>query len=529
MSIKKIVVVGGGSAGWMTAATLVKNFPHMDINVIESPNVPTVGVGESTLGQINEWLYTLGIKDEDWMQECDASYKLSIKFTDFYKKGAGAFHYPFGSPEWPQDAAPQGLQDWYYKKILHPDTPVTDFADTFWPIMPLVNENKISEHSIPELGGYRFDWDTAYHFDATKFGIYLKEKYCQPRGVTLIQNDVKEIHTSEGNITHLTLADNNVVNADLYIDCTGFRSILMEAVDAEFESWSDILPNDSAWATRLPFTDKEKELEPYTNCTAIGNGWVWNIPLWSRVGTGYVFSSQYISDDDALEEFKQYLMNDRNVKVSKELVDSLEYRKIKMRVGIQKEIFKGNVCAIGLSAGFIEPLESNGLYSVHEFLHNLVLCLAREDVNQFDRDMFNDKCYGQFKSFAEFVALHYALSLRDDTQYWRDVRQRKMPKTMPLGMYNTSGIDNLMFRRMNTHSYDFDMGGIVCIATGMNYFPIDKSLIERFKHQNQYYDLENELARNFERWTSVKDSRIEAVKNCPTLYKFLEERYNNDK
>jgi tryptophan halogenase len=528
MSIKTITVVGGGSAGWMTAATLVKNFPNIKINVIESPNVPTVGVGESTLGQINEWLATLDIKDEDWMKECDASYKLSIKFTDFYKKGAGAFHYPFGSPSWPQDAAPEGLQDWYYKKILHPETPVTDFVDTFWPIMALVNENKITDQSIAELDTYRFDWDAAYHFDATKFGIWLKEKYCKPRGVNLITADVKEIHTNDSNITHLELDTGETVTSDLFIDCTGFRSILMEAIGAEFESWSDILPNDSAWATRLPFTDKEKELEPYTNCTAIGNGWVWNIPLWSRTGTGYVFSSKYISDEDALEEFKSYLRNEREVKVSQELVDSLEFKKIKMRVGIHKEIFKGNVCAIGLSAGFIEPLESNGLYSVHEFLHHLVLTLARQDVNQFDRDAFNDKCYGQFKAFAEFVALHYALSLRDDTPYWQDVRQRKMPKTMPAGLYSTSGIDNLMFRRMEANRYEFEMGGIICIATGMEYFPIDTALMTRYKHKYRYYDMDNVLNQNFKVWGEVKNARTEAVKNCPTLYNFLKERYKDD-
>ena len=529
MSIKKIVVVGGGSAGWMTAATLVKNFPHLDINVIESPNVPTVGVGESTLGQINEWLHTLDIDDKDWMKECDASYKLSIKFTDFYKKGAGAFHYPFGSPSWPQDAAPQGLQDWYYKKVMYPETPVTDFVDTFWPIMSLVNENKITDKSIAELDSYRFDWDAAYHFDATKFGIWLKEQYCKPQGVTHIQNDVEDIIVDDGNITKLILADNSTITADLFIDCTGFKSILMEAIDAEFESWSHLLPNDSAWATRLPFTDKEKELEPFTNCTALGNGWVWNIPLWSRTGTGYVFSSKYISDEDALEEFKNYLRNEREVKVSDNLINQLEFRKIKMRVGIQKEIFKGNVCAIGLSAGFIEPLESNGLYSVHEFLHHLVLTLSREDVNQFDRDAFNDKCYGQFKAFAEFVALHYALSLRDDTEYWKDVRQRKMPKTMPAGLYSTSGIDNLMYRKMETNSYDFDMGGIVCIATGMNYIPMDKPLMKRFMHKHQYYDLEDILNKNFDVWNQVKNIRQQSVKDCPTLYKFLEERYKDDK
>lgn len=524
--IEKIVIVGGGSAGWMTAATLIKNFPKKNVTVIESPDVPTVGVGESTLGQINEWLHTLDIKDEDWMKECDASYKLSIKFTDFYKKNSGSFHYPFGIPQWRQEYAPQGLQEWYHKKVLYPETSVTDFADTFWPIMALVNQNKITENKNNELDGFRFDIDTAYHFDATKFGLWLKNNYCLPKGVNLISDTVKNIIKDHNGIQSLILTNNSTIKADLFIDCTGFKSLLLNELDVEFESYSHILPNDSAWATRLPYTNKELELEPFTNCTAIDNGWVWNIPLWSRTGTGYVYSSKYIDDKDALEQFKNYLKNDRYVKVSQELLDSLEFKNIKMKIGIHKELFVKNVCAIGLSAGFIEPLESNGLYTVHEFLNNLVLTLDRGFVSQFDRDFFNEKCKGDYKAFAEFVAMHYALSSRTDTEYWKDIQKRKFEKTMPLGVYSINGIDNLMYRRMENHVYDFEMGGMICIATGMNFFPINEANMKRYMFRNNINSYSDQLNYFFDTWNTMKNNRIQNVKHCPSLYEFLKEKYN---
>ena len=521
----KIVIVGGGSAGWMTAATLIKNFPEKEITVIESPDVATVGVGESTLGQINEWLHTLDIKDEDWMKECDASYKLSIKFTNFYKKDSGSFHYPFGLPQWRQDYAPQGLQEWYHKKVLYPETPVTDFADTFWPIMALVNQNKITENKNNELDGFRFDIDTAYHFDATKFGLWLKNNYCLTKGVELISNTVKKININDKGIESLILDNDNCITADLFVDCTGFKSLLLNELEVEFESYSHILPNDSAWATRLPYTDKEIELEPFTNCTAIENGWVWNIPLWSRIGTGYVYSSQYISDQDALQQFKNYLKTDREIKVAQELIEKLEFKNIKMKIGIHKELYYKNVCAIGLSAGFIEPLESNGLYTVHEFLHNLVLTLDRGIVNQFDKDAFNEKCRGDYKAFAEFVALHYALSNRDDTEYWKDIQNRKFTKTMPLGVYSINGIDNLIFRRMENHIYDFEMGGMICVATGMNYFPINKSNMRRYMFRNNIKNYTEHFDKFFKVWNDIKETRIQQTKAFPSLFEFLKEKY----
>jgi len=409
MKTNKIIIVGGGSAGWMAAATLISQFPNKDITVLESPNIPTVGVGESTLGHINAWLDLLGIKDEDFMPHTDASYKLSIRFEDFYKKGDGGFHYPFG--EVVENKRIGTKQLWFLKKYLEPETPVTEYANWLYPNMALVNNNVLFKNENNELENFDFKNFVAYHFDATKFGLWLKEHYCKPKGVKHILEDVKTIETNEEGIVSL----NNIHKADMFIDCTGFKSMLLgETLKEHFNDYSNLLPNNKAWATRVPYKDKENELVPYTNCTAIENGWVWNIPNWERIGTGYVYSDKYVSDEEALNEFKRHLDKKGND------YSNSDFKNIKMRVGIHDRLFVKNVCAIGLSAGFIEPLESNGLLSVHEFLIGLVKIMKRGEQNtisQWDRDNFNVDCKNFFDGFVEFVSIHYALTHRYYTKY----------------------------------------------------------------------------------------------------------------
>ena len=523
MNVNSIVVLGGGSAGWMTAATLIKHFPNKKISVIESADVPTVGVGESTLGQINEWLYTLDINDDDFMKATDASLKLSIKFTDWTGKGEGGFHYPFGKP-WLAGTR-FGLNDWFVKKVKYPGTPNTDFVDCYFPQMPLVYQNKVTKNLDQELPGWKYQSDVAYHFDATKFGAWLRENYCKPRGVTHIVGTVNEdVATDDNGVSYLELTTGEKITADLYIDCTGWKGLLInKALKVPFESYADILPNNRAWATRLPYTDKEAELEGYTDCTAIENGWVWNIPLWSRIGTGYVYSDKYISEADALEQFKNYLKNERAVKVDPAVVDSLEYKSIGMRIGIQEELFHKNVCAIGLAAGFIEPLESNGLLSVHEFLQALVKTLSRDKLGWLDRAGFNMACRGYMRSFAEFVSMHYLLSQRDDTQYWRDARERTFKTNHVAGEYLNYGFEQFIYKRNVNSGFDTSMGGAPYIAVGMNCYPFYENNLKMGQYDTGD-DLEH-LNDTFDIWEANKTYWNNVAENCPTIYQYLKEKY----
>ena len=293
MKCDKILIVGGGSAGWMTASTLVRAFPDKDITVLESPKVPTISVGESTISKVKQWTHYLGIDDKEFLKHTDGTIKFSIKFTDFNGKGEEPFHYPFGIPA--IEGTKLNYNDWWIKKEFYPETPVSDYADCFSSVMALVNQSK-GAHKF-----YGFDTSTysAYQFDAIKFGLWLKDHYCIPRGVKYIQEDVKDIKQDENGIVSL-----NKHKADLFIDCTGFKSMLLGgALKEPFEPIPK-LPNNKAWTTKIPYVDKTKEVESFTNCTAIENGWVWNIPLWSRVGAGYVYCDQFITPDQAQEEIE---------------------------------------------------------------------------------------------------------------------------------------------------------------------------------------------------------------------------------
>jgi hypothetical protein len=505
IDLKDIIIVGGGSAGWMTAATLIKQFPNKNICLIESPNISTIGVGESTIGGIRNWTSYLNIDDKQFLKQTDGSYKLSIKFTDFYKKGQ-AFHYPFGDPF--LEGTKSGMNDWWHKKSLYTETPNSDYADCIYPQMAIVNQNKCFYNEHNEIP-FNFKRDTAYHFDATKFAIWLRDNYCIPKGVKHIKEDIKTIEQDENGIKSL----NNRHKGDLYIDCTGFKSLLLgDALKEPFESYADMLPNNSAWATQLPYKNKQEELKSYTNCTAIQNGWVWNIPLWSRIGTGYVYSDKFVDDETALKQFQEHLGT-----------KELQFRKIKMRVGIHKRLWVKNVVAIGLSGGFIEPLESNGLFSVHEFLFRLIRNMQRDKITQWDRDNYTFQCKRLFRNFAEFVGLHYALSNRDDTEYWKANNKKTWEeKLINLEPNFNVGFMAAAFDRDRNYRFN-ETDGIHCIAAGMNWSPADLLTSSYFGHinENNIEDYKKQWIPYFEKFESKKKKWNNIVKNKPSLYEFL--------
>ena len=508
--INNIIVVGGGSAGWMTAATLIKQFPEKNISLIESPNISTVGVGESTIGGIRLWTNWLGIDDKQFLKFTDGSYKLSIKFTDFYKKGE-AFHYPFGAAYIENNRS--SSNDWWFKKFFYPETPNSEYAECNYPQMALVSQNKCF-YNEDNLIPFNFRRNTAFHFDATKFGLWLKDYYCIPRGVKHIKEEIISIEQDNDGIKSL----NNKHKADLYIDCTGFKSLLLgNTLKEPFESYENLLPNNSAWATRIPYKDKEKELLGYTNCTAIENGWVWNIPLWSRIGTGYVYSDKFVSDDDALKEFQKHLGT-----------KELDFKKIKMRVGIHNRLWVKNVVSIGLSAGFIEPLESNGLFSVHEFLMILLRNMKRDNISQWDKDNFTYQSKLLFRNFAEFVAIHYALSNRNDTEYWK----ANLNKTWEENLINLkpTHLNGLMAAAsFRSHDYHYPINsGLHCIAAGMNWSPTDLTTVMFINNIQNIEEYKESWIPYIKQIDKRKEIWNEAIKNKPSLFEFLRDNIYNE-
>ena len=384
MKVNSICIVGGGSSGWMTAALLATNLKNTKITVVEPRNISTIGVGESTMGHINRYLSAIGLsgRDKDFMSSCDATYKISVRFNDFKELG-DSFQYPFGLSEYSNC----GPDDWFVIKQLYPDFDLS-YSEFYNPITYMANTNKMIYQSN-YVSNFRFDKDTAYHFDAVAFGNYLKEKICIPKGVKVIRDSIAhvELDPDTGEIAFLIGESSKtfMIKADLYIDCTGFKSLLLEqSMGSKFVSFKNVLPNDTAIAGRMPYENPEKEIINVTDCTGLKNGWVWSTPTWNRLGTGYVFSSDFTTVDKAEVEFREYLSKIKG----KKRADKIELRTIKIRHGKREKGWIKNVVGIGLSYGFLEPLEATGLFTTHENALRLLSALQRRDgfISKIDID-----------------------------------------------------------------------------------------------------------------------------------------------
>ena len=523
-----IKIIGGGSAGWMTAATLIRRCKKgTKITLIESPDIPIVGVGESTILGISDWLESINLNDpKKFLKEVDGTIKLSIRFEDFYKKNYGAFHYPFSNPL--LDENNLGIQAWYMKKMFYTNTPVSDFADTNYPIMALVNNNKLTSE---DFFNFNYKRQKAYHFDAVKLGLYLKKNICIPEGVNHILSEVVSVNKSEnGYIENVILKNNQKLSADLWIDCTGFKSLLLsKTLNEDFLDYSKMLPNNKAWATRIPYKDKKKQICNYTDCIAMNNGWVWKIPLWSRWGSGYVYSDKNINDEEALNEFKQFI---KNKNFSGVPVEDLQFRKINMRVGRHKRLWVKNVVAIGLSAGFIEPLESNGLFSVHEFLNILMKKINsdRDRYSEWDRQEFNFETTKMFDIFASFVAIHYALSHRDDTDYWINVQNKDWISTCKnisenkQNKYLIKYFEDIMHHKISNTQWDI-RDGLTCIAPGFNWMIHEINKFSNFAGNYNINDYKENIIKTVKFLDERKDTWLEKSKSLKNTYDFLKENF----
>lgn len=528
-NIKNILIVGGGSAGWMTASTLIKEYPEHNITLVESPYVPKIGVGESTTVGFIAWINTLEIDHKDFMKYTDAAYKLSIKFTDFYSKEDGGFHYPFGDP-YVGNCTQPGANDWHILKALDKNTTKQSYVEYLFPSSVMLNTNKIFiPKTLRQMDGFDFMKDMALQFDAIKFAEYLKEKYAKPRGVRHIEADINKIETDEDGIRSVTLEGGQVLEADLYIDCTGFKGLLItEALNTKFESHEDRLPVNRAWAVQIPYEDPEKEIELFTNCTALGYGWVWNAPLYSRIGTGYVYSNKFTDSESALEEFKNHL---KKVHGAHRINDTLKFREIEFKSGVISKPWNKNVVAIGLSGAFLEPLESNGLRFIHE--HSLLLSrmISRGFVNKFDQEAYNFEVKRDFDSFSSFVQLHYILTSRRDTDFWKYMASRDVfidTVNFTSGGHLTSFKSEIINKITNKTLHVDRWCGFHCIAVGHEWGPVTPQVVRHWKNT---YPSKNfkEIADTFKKRSEASLIKWnELIKDAPSHYQYLKENFHNE-
>ncbi|MCY4563479.1 MAG: tryptophan 7-halogenase [Gammaproteobacteria bacterium] len=409
MQAKRVLVVGGGSAGWTAAAYLnaalnVGNGKAAHVALVESPDVPRIGVGEATLPNINRTLAMIGIDELDFMKNVDATFKASIRFVNWLDGKRRFYHHPFSR-------FGAGLRDDAGRRWLMSDRSVP-YMNTV-SAQPVLCEMGLAPRAFdqPDFGipvGY------AFHMNALKYADYLRD-FSTARGVTHHLEHVTDVETAEdGNIAALATRSGRRLEADLFIDCTGFASILIEkTLGVGWVDFSPWLLCDRALVMPVPYeTHYPGSVRPHTQATALSAGWVWDIPLQNRRGVGYVHSSAFISEDDAERELRAYEGSHAG---------RLDTRLVRFKVGVREKLWHRNCVAMGLAGGFLEPLESTGLY-----LNEIAAELLTEHFPR-GNDMeplafrFNRLMRNRYYEILDFINMHYCLTRRTDTAFWREV------------------------------------------------------------------------------------------------------------
>ena len=332
MKVKSICILGGGTSGFSMSAILARyrevSKLDFDIKVVHSQDIGGIGVGESTILSINELFQYLKVEDNDWMRECNATYKTSIRFQDFYKKGSH-FHYPFGRVH-PEQNTLEGVNQWFINKEVFPNTYTPERASTYFVSSTMLAE----KNRLTDDANYDLKTNTAYHFDAHLLGEFLK-KYSEDGGVEVIDDTFKSATLKEDGSIESLVCENGTYEADLFIDCSGFRSLLLgEVMGEEYVSYGDTLINNKVLRAQVPYKNKEKELKNYTNCVALKNGWCWEIPLWDKMSVGYVHTNKFATKEEIEEEFFNH-------------VGEVDYDILEFKTGRYKRGWVKNVVAVG--------------------------------------------------------------------------------------------------------------------------------------------------------------------------------------
>ena len=412
-SIRSVVIVGGGTAGWMTAAALANAIrTGCTITLIESDEIGTVGVGEATIPPIRTFNETLGIDENEFVRATQGSFKLGIEFVDWGSLSNRYFH-PFGTYGRQFDFLP--LHQYWLAAKAREEAPELQDLCMAW---AAASRGKFAP-PLAEQRSVLSTYDYAYHFDAGLYARFLR-RYAEARGVTRIEGKIGDVALAgeSGNVSHVTLQDGRRIAGELFVDCSGFRGLLIEgALETGYQDWRQWLPCDSAYAVPCeragPFT-------PYTRSTARAAGWQWRIPLQHRTGNGHVFCSEFISDDEAAAT----LMANLDGKAL------AEPRKLTFTTGRRNLFWNRNVIAIGLSGGFMEPLESTSIHLIQAGIAKLLALFPDRNFDPLVRDEYNRLGIAEFERIRDFIILHYKLTTRSDSELWRYCSAMEVPETV---------------------------------------------------------------------------------------------------
>jgi 2-polyprenyl-6-methoxyphenol hydroxylase-like FAD-dependent oxidoreductase len=423
---KNVVIAGGGTAGWMAASYLQATLgDEVSVTVVESGAISTIGVGEATFSTIRHFFTSIGLDEHEWMPECHATYKLGIRFRDWRHPGHDFYH-PF---ERPTSVMGHTLQEWWLRLRPSERFDRDCFAlSTLCDAMrsPHTLEGRLFDADDKKLpSGMRTtlaDEDTqypyAYHFDAALLAAFLMRR-ATARGVTRVVDTIEQVLRDGQGITGLVTREHGTVTGDLYVDCTGFRGLLInQAMEEPVVSFQEFLPNDRAVALRVP-TDIEKDgIAPYTTATAMENGWMWTIPLFGRNGMGYVYAGEFCTPEEAERELRA---------AAGPGAQDLEANHIRMRIGRSRRSWVGNCVAIGLASGFVEPLESTGIFFIQHGIEQLVRFFPGREIDPVRTEQYNKVVSRAIDGICEFLAFHYYTARRADNPYWKATKERPLP------------------------------------------------------------------------------------------------------
>jgi tryptophan halogenase len=413
-SIREVVIVGGGTAGWMAAAALSRFLGNAGtrITVIESDEIGTVGVGEATIPPLIAYNNMLGINEDEFLAATQGTFKLGIEFVDWGAIGERYFH-PFGAHG--QDVRGVHFHQLYLRERKRRELP--DIAE--WSMSAVAASLGRYARPGPDPRLPLSQLFYAFHFDAGLYALFLRS-YAERGGVRRIEGKIvdTQLDGEIGHVESVTLADGTSVAGELFVDCSGFRGLLIEqALETGYEDWTHWLPCDRAIAVPTTYPGQP---DPFTRSTARAGGWQWRIPLQHRMGNGIVYSSQHLADDDA-----QRLLLD-----NLEGEPLAEPRRLSFTTGRRKLAWNRNVVSLGLSSGFVEPLESTSIHLIQSGIVKLIALFPDRRFNPVERDEYNRQMQDVFEDVRDFIVLHYKANRRDDSRLWKYCSAMSIPDSL---------------------------------------------------------------------------------------------------
>lgn len=473
----------------MTASYLRKMLQRdVDIRLVESDEVNTVGVGEATFSDIHVFLDSLGLREEDWMPECNASYKLAIRFVNWNHERRDFYH-PFQR----LDAVNgHNMAEWWLKCRK----PNGSFHQDCFVVPAMCNaqrsprfhnghvfDSKVEDYFLLDstaragcLDEKMVQHPYAYHFDAKLFANYLT-KYATARGVTRTVDNVERVELSDtGEVAAIHTKKNGRIAGDLFIDCTGFRSLLLgKALNEPFVPFSSNLLCDRAVALQIPSNAERDGIDPFTQATALTSGWVWRIPLYHRTGTGYVYSSAFTTPEAAEMELRHHLGP---------VSDNCTANHIKMRIGRSRRSWVKNCIAIGLSSGFVEPLESTGIFFIQHSIDRLLSHFPTRQHDEANVAAYNDAINNCIDGIRDFLVLHYVGTTRNDTPFWRATKTNiELPESLKQRLEGwRHRLPNKLTINNNYHGFEAYSYTVMLLGLGVqpeNHLPVLNHMDER--------------------------------------------------